>query len=65
MQVQTVHPLQRNRFTVFDVISFVFGALTQQGGTIEMPTISGRLVVLTMFLANLALFTSYSGASTI
>lgn len=61
MQVQTVHPLQRDRFTMADVVSFVFGALTQQGSTIEMPTVSGRLVVLTTFLANLALFTSYSG----
>lgn len=61
IQMQTIHPLLRNQFKLFDVISFAFGALTQQGSSLEIPTLSGRLVVLTTFLANLALFTSYSG----
>lgn len=61
IQVQKIHPILRNQFQLFDVISFAFGALTQQGSSLEMPTASGRLVVLTTFLANLALFTSYSG----
>lgn len=61
MQIQAMHPMFGNEITLFDAISFAFGALTQQGSALEMRTVSGRLVVLTTFLANLALFTSYSG----
>lgn len=63
MQMQTMHPMLNNEITLLDVISFTFCALTQQGSSLEMPTLPGRLVILTTFLANLALFTSYSGKS--
>lgn len=52
----------RTQMTVFDVVSCVFGAVCQQGTNLSMPTTSGRFVLMTTFLATLALFTSYSAS---
>lgn len=43
-----------------DAATFVWGAVCQQGTHLFVPTASGRFVVLTAFLATLALFASYS-----
>lgn len=45
---------------VLDVVSFVLGALCQQGTHLSTPSISGRFVLMTTFVSALALFTSYS-----
>lgn len=60
MVVQLVHPLLRSTVTSFDVVTFILGAFCQQGTHLDIPTTSGRIIVLTTFLATLALFTSYS-----
>lgn len=52
----------RARMTAFDIVSFVLGAVCQQGTHLEIPTTSGRFIVLTTFLATLAMFTSYSAS---
>ncbi|XP_031622982.1 glutamate receptor 1-like [Contarinia nasturtii] len=57
-----LHPLIRSTFHSFDVLTFILGALCQQGSHLSIPTISGRLFVLTTFLSMLALFTSYSAS---
>lgn len=62
MLCQLSHPLLKRKLSVFDVATFVWGAICQQGTHLNIPTISGRLVVLTTFLAALALFTSYSAS---
>lgn len=59
---QFVHPLLRERMTAFDIVSFVWGAVCQQGTHLYIPTTSGRFIVLTTFLATLAIFTSYSAS---
>lgn len=56
----TLHPLLRDEITMSDMGTFVWGAVCQQGSFLHIPTSSGRIVVLTTFLAYLALFTSYS-----
>lgn len=48
--------------TAFDVISFVWGAICQQSTHLIIPTISGRFIVITVFLSTLATFTSYSAS---
>lgn len=65
MRIQMIHPLLRKQFTFFDIVSFVVGAVCQQGTHLLIPTASGRFVLITTFLATLALFTSYSGAKTL
>lgn len=62
MTLQLIHPLLRSSITSSDVITFIFGAFCQQGTTLHIQTTSGRLIVLTTFLATLALFTSYSAS---
>lgn len=63
MMVQLMHPtLKAMSITAFDVVTFILGAICQQGTHLHIPTTSGRLVVLTTFLATLALFTSYSAS---
>lgn len=62
MLSQLLHPKLHRQLTVFDVITFVWGAICQQGTHLNIPTISGRFVVITIFLAALALFTSYSAS---
>lgn len=57
-----MHPVLRGRFSIGDVGTFVWGAVCQQGSHMMIPTTSGRVVVLTAFLAFLALFTSYSAS---
>lgn len=52
----------RARMSVFDVVSFVWGAVCQQGTHLLIPTTSGRFIVLTTFLSTLAIFTSYSAS---
>lgn len=60
MAFQVVHPAFQGHLSVYDVGTFVWGAVCQQGTFHIIPTISGRIVVLTTFLAFLAIFTSYS-----
>lgn len=62
MCVQLVHPLMKNRSTPLDITTFVFGAVCQQSTDMSLPTSSSRFMVLTTFLAMLALFTSYSAS---
>lgn len=60
MACQLLHPVLRNRVSVIDVSTFLWGAVCQQGTHLNIPTISGRFVVITTFLAMLSLFTAYS-----
>lgn len=60
MAVQVKHPIYRGKLTIYDVGTFVWGAVCQQGTFHIIPTTSARIVVLTTFLAFLAIFTSYS-----
>lgn len=62
MMVQLQNPLLISKPTSSDIGSFVWGAMCQQGTHWDIPTTSGRFVVLTTFLATLALFTSYSAS---
>lgn len=60
MLFQKLHPQLRGKLSTFDVTTMIWGAVCQQGTHLVIPTISGRIVVLTTFLATLAIFTSYS-----
>lgn len=60
MGIQMGHPLLEVHITLFDVVSLVFGAVCQQGTHLFIPSLSGRFVLITTFVATLALFTSYS-----
>lgn len=60
MIVQAMHPILRGKLSIYDIGTFVWGAVCQQGTFHIIPTVSARIVVLTTFLAFLALFTSYS-----
>lgn len=62
MGIQMGHPLLEAQITLFDVVSFVFGAACQQGTHLFIPSLSGRFVLITTFVATLALFTSYSAS---
>lgn len=62
MGIQMGHPLLEAHITLFDVVSFVFGAACQQGTHLFIPSLSGRFVLITTFVATLALFTSYSAS---
>lgn len=62
MTVQLMHPMLRSSITSYDVVTFSLGAFCQQGTHLNIPTTSGRIIVLTTFLATLALFTSYSAS---
>lgn len=62
MLTQFYHPTLRKQITTFDVCTFVWGAVCQQGTHLEIPTTSGRFIVITTFLAGLAMFTSYSAS---
>ncbi|XP_055325383.1 glutamate receptor ionotropic, kainate 2-like [Sitodiplosis mosellana] len=62
MGIQMGHPLLEAQITLFDVVSFVFGAVCQQGTHLLIPSLSGRFVLITTFVATLALFTSYSAS---
>lgn len=63
MLFQLTHPvLKRMSISAADVASFIWGAVCQQGTHLLIPTTSGRFVVVTTFLATLALFTSYSAS---
>lgn len=63
MGIQMGHPLWLEApITLFDVVSFVFGAVCQQGTHLLIPSLSGRFVLITTFVATLALFTSYSAS---
>lgn len=62
MFFQLMHPLLQNGITKFDIITMTWGAICQQGTHLNIPTTSGRVVVLTTFLAALAIFTSYSAS---
>lgn len=62
MCTQFFHPTFRSKILTFDIISFVWGAACQQGTHLLIPTASGRFIILTTFLATLAVFTSYSAS---
>lgn len=62
MMCQLLHPVLRSQLSFFDVTTFLWGAVCQQGTHLNIPTTSGRFVVITTFLATLALFTSYSAS---
>lgn len=62
MFTQLTHPIIRNGMNTSDMISFVWGAICQQGTHLLIPTTSGRFIVITIFLATLAIFTSYSAS---
>lgn len=54
------HPDLQGRISTLDSATFILGAVCQQGTHLVISTTSGRFVVLTTFLAALAMFTSYS-----
>lgn len=60
MLCQIMHPIMRQRITSYDMGTFVWGVVCQQGSDLKISNASGRVVVFTTFLAFLALFTSYS-----
>lgn len=62
MLTQLKGPLHRDRLSVLDIVTFVCGAVCQQGTHLVIPTTSGRFIVLTTFLTTLAIFTSYSAS---
>lgn len=57
-----MHPIIRSRMSSFDIVSFVIGAVCQQGTHLVIGTLSGRFIIITTFLAMLAIFTSYSAS---
>lgn len=59
---QFIHPTIRGKMTSFDIVSFVIGAVCQQGTHLVIATLSGRFIIITTFLAFLAIFTSYSAS---
>lgn len=59
---QFLHPIHGGRMSTFDVGTFVWGAICQQGTHLVIPTTSGRFIIITTFLATLAIFTSYSAS---
>lgn len=61
---QFFHPHLRSTFTLLDALTFVWGALCQQGTNLSQTfsNTSGRTIILATFLAALALFTSYSAS---
>lgn len=62
MGTQFYHRSLRERMTTLDICTLVWGAMCQQGTHLEIPTTSGRFIVMTSFLAGLAMFTSYSAS---
>lgn len=62
MFTQFVNPILRSKMTPFDILTFVWGAVCQQGTHLFIPTTSGRFTMITIFLATLAIFTSYSAS---
>lgn len=60
MLLQLVHPLLHLKMTCLDIGTFILGAMCQQGTHLAIPNTSGRVIVMTTFLAMLALFISYS-----
>ncbi|XP_031620817.1 glutamate receptor ionotropic, delta-2-like isoform X2 [Contarinia nasturtii] len=61
-QFACVHASLRARMSTYDVVTFVWGAVCQQGTHLVISTTSGRFVMITTFLATLAIFTSYSAS---
>lgn len=55
-----VHPAFHNSVSIYDVGTFVWGAVCQQGTFHDIPTTSARIVVFTTFVAFLAIYSSYS-----
>lgn len=55
-----LHPVFGGTVSIKDAGTFVWGAVCQQATFIHVPTLSGRIVVLTTFLTFLAIFVSYS-----
>lgn len=62
MLTQFYHPTLRAHMSTFDVCTFVWGAMCQQGTHLEISTTSGRFIVITAFLSGVAMFTSYSAS---
>lgn len=58
-----MHPiLNAMSISLLDIATFILGAICQQGTHLRIPTTSGRIVVVTAFLATLFFFTSYSAS---
>lgn len=62
MGIQMGRPMPEAPITLFDAVSFVLGACCQQGTHLVISSLSGRFVLITTFVATLALFTSYSAS---
>lgn len=62
MYSQFVHPMLRAQMTALDILSFVWGSVCQQGTHLRIHTTSGRFIMMTISLATLAIFTSYSAS---
>lgn len=63
MIVQLQHPiLKAMSISMLDIVTLIVGAICQQGTHLSITTTSGRIVVVTAFLATLAIFTSYSAS---
>lgn len=62
MLVQLRHSIVEVVVTPLDVVTFVWGAVCQQGTHLNITATSGRFIILTTFLACVAIFTSYSAS---
>lgn len=52
---QFMHPTIRDKMSSFDIVSFVIGAVCQQGTHLVIGTLSGRFIIITTFLSMLAI----------
>lgn len=63
MLLQLLHPILKTMsISMLDIATFILGTICQQGTHLQIPTTSGRIVVVTAFLSTLAIFTSYSAS---
>lgn len=60
MFTQYIYPEVRCQMSYLDVVSFICGAVCQQGTHLVLPKTSGRIIILTTFLLALFVFISYS-----
>lgn len=57
---QWVLPVIQKQMHIFESITFVLGAACQQGFYTSFHTISGRILIISTFIASIFLFTSYA-----
>lgn len=63
MVLQFIHPIvDRLSISIQEMASFILGAVCQQGTHLNLPTSSGRSIILVMCFATLALYTSYAAS---